>query len=91
VIRDHLRTARFFAGVWSSPVALNNPIHRHESIMVNGRPGLVISSQDENGYWKFHTIISIEVENGKIARIFTQRNPEKLGALDIGAAPNSKN
>ena len=81
VITDLLRTARFLSGIWSSPVALNNSNHRQEFLLVNNRPGLVVSSQECSGNWCFHTIISFEIERGKVARIYSQRNPDKLKEL----------
>lgn len=81
VIKDLLRTARFFSGIWSSPKALNNSDNRQEFLFVNERPGIVVSCKDSDGSWSIHTIMSFEIENGKIARIFAQRNPDKLSGL----------
>lgn len=79
VIADIVRTSRFFAGIWSSKPFLSDSI-KWEQHLVNGRPGLIVSSQTESG-WKIDTILSFEVEDGKITRIYSQRNPDKLQVL----------
>lgn len=45
---------------------------------VNHRPGLVMSQRLPSGFWLPQTVMSFEVENGQIVRIYAQRNPEKL-------------
>ena len=44
---------------------------------VNGQPGLVLSADGV----VFQTM-SLEIENGRIAAVYTVRNPEKLFGLD---------
>jgi RNA polymerase sigma-70 factor (ECF subfamily) len=48
---------------------------------VSSRPGLVISRRLPSGLWSFETIFSFEIRDNKIARIYAQRNPDKLKAL----------
>lgn len=79
VIFDIVRTSRFFAGIWASKPFQSDSI-KWEYHQVNARPGLIVSSLTENG-WKIDTILSFELENGKIARIYSQRNPDKLQKL----------
>jgi hypothetical protein len=43
--------------------------------------GQVISRQNESGEWVLETVTSIEVVDGKISRIYSQRNPDKLKKL----------
>lgn len=76
VLTDHTRISRFFAGIWSSKPFLSGAV-KQEFQMVNGRPGLVVSRQ-EGVSWVFETILSFEIEDGKMVRIYAQRNPDKL-------------
>jgi len=48
---------------------------------VSSRPGLIISRKLPSGLWTFETVLSCEVRDGKIARIYAQRNPDKLQSL----------
>jgi RNA polymerase sigma-70 factor (ECF subfamily) len=80
VITDRNRITKFFAGLWSSKVLAGDDV-KQEIKYVNSRPGLVVSRRLENGDWQFDTIISFDFEDGKIARIYAQRNPDKLNAL----------
>lgn len=80
VIHDIHRTAKFFAGIWSSKY-FNTDAVRWEIKTVNERTGLVVSRKNDNGEWLFDTIFSFEFENGKISRLYAQRNPDKLAAL----------
>lgn len=77
VIKDNHRTARFFAGIWSSKFFQSGAI-REEIKVVNSRVGLVVSRLTESGEWVFDSLMSFEVEDGKISRIYSQRNPDKL-------------
>lgn len=81
VIKDLRRTSRFFAGIWSSK-GFNSEYVKEEYHQINGRPGLIISSYSpEEQAWRIDTILSFEVENGRISRIYSQRNPDKLASL----------
>lgn len=80
VITDRLRTKRFFAGIWASKPFQTENI-KQEVKIVNGRPGLVVSRLEANGEWVFDSILSFEIQDGKIHRIYAQRSPDKLMAL----------
>lgn len=80
VITDRVRTMRFIAGIWSSKGFASEGV-KQEVKMVNGRPGLVVSAQMPNGEWVFDTIMTFEIQNGQIQRIYAQRSPDKLSAL----------
>lgn len=80
VFKDRGAIARFFAGLAKAPF-LQNVIFKTEVSTVNAMPGAVISKQLPSGEWVFETIFSFEIENGKLVRIFAQRNPDKLRAL----------
>lgn len=77
VISDLDRISKFIAAVWSSRL-LNGDEVKQEFRMVNERPGLVVSKRNPDGNWVFETIISCEIYNGKIVRIYAQRSPDKL-------------
>lgn len=80
VITDLTRMARFIAGIWSSHV-INNPSVKLEYITVNSMPGQIVSRQGEDGSWFLETVTSFEIVDGKIARIYSQRNPDKLANI----------
>lgn len=80
VVRDLGFIAKFFATIWSGPL-LNSEKVRQEFKIVNEKPGLVVSKLTDDGKWVFDSIVTAEVENGKVARLFTQRNPDKLESL----------
>jgi RNA polymerase sigma-70 factor (ECF subfamily) len=44
---------------------------------INGAPALWIE-----GAAGFDTVVSLAIEGGRITRIYSMRNPEKLGGLD---------
>ena len=59
---------------------------------VNARPGIVIATRSPTGAPSFNTILSFEFQGSRIARIYGQRNPDKLAVLtDLRnvAAPGS--
>ena len=86
VMRDVEQIIRFFTSDVISGI-YNSEKLKIESGPVNSLPGLMISRQLENGSWTFDTIMSFEVKDGKIAKIYSQRNPDKLNAL-IGVSTN---
>jgi RNA polymerase sigma-70 factor (ECF subfamily) len=47
------------------------------SVWLNGAPGAHIIDPDFGA-----TVISVAIDNGRITRIYSMRNPEKLGGLD---------
>ena len=84
VVKDVEQIIRFFTSDVISGI-YNSDILKIESGLVNSLPGLMISRQLENGSWTFDTIMSFEVKDGKIAKIYSQRNPDKLNALIDGS------
>ncbi len=80
VLADMKRIAKFIAGIWSAPFMKVDSV-KQEFAAVNRTPGQVISRQNESGEWMLETVTSIEVVDGKIARIYSQRNPDKLKKL----------
>lgn len=80
VVRDLNFIAKFITTLWGGPI-LNSENVRQEFKIVNEKPGLVVSKRGTDGEWHFDSVMSLEVENGKIARIYTQRNPDKLESL----------
>lgn len=80
VVRDPGFIAKFFSSIWSGPL-IQSPKVRQEFKTVNGKPGLVVSKLGADGKWFFETIATFEIENGKISRLYVQRNPDKLQAL----------
>lgn len=80
VLKDKIKTAGFFSALGGSKV-FHSEEHKVEVHYVNSRPGLIVSNKLANGSWVYDTLISFEIEGDKIARIYAQRNPEKLEAL----------
>lgn len=80
VIVDLERIAKLWSGLLSSK-AMQSENVRIEFKQVNHLPGLVISKRQADGEWMFDTILSFEVKDQKIARIYAQRNPDKLNGL----------
>lgn len=81
VLKDRNRIADFFAKIGASSAFHSNDV-KLELSWVNSRPGAVISRRLASRLWSFDTILSFEVEDGKIARIYAQRAPEKLKKLE---------
>jgi RNA polymerase sigma-70 factor (ECF subfamily) len=74
------KIAEFFLSLRNYPV-FTSADYRMETKWVNSRPGMIISKRATDGLWYFETIISCEIENNQIARMFSQRNPDKLNRL----------
>jgi len=72
--------AHFFAALGTSKAFTPGDFNL-EFTPVSGRPGLIVSRKLPSGLWTFETIFSFEIRDGKIARIYAQRNPDKLKAL----------
>lgn len=71
-VQGRNRVARFFLGVTrNAPPSTNVAIRR-----LNGLPGAVVSTGDG-----VVAVFTLQVEEGRIRRIFSVRNPEKLGRL----------
>jgi RNA polymerase sigma-70 factor (ECF subfamily) len=80
VLAEKARIATFFAGLGASQ-AFAGLDFKMDFTRVNSRPGVIISRRLPSGLWSFDTIFSFEFKDGKIARIYAQRNPDKLNAL----------
>jgi RNA polymerase sigma-70 factor (ECF subfamily) len=65
----------------SIPTMFKSSNFRLEAQRVNAGPGFVISKQGPDGMWSFESIISFEIAANKIARIYAQRNPDKLNSI----------
>jgi RNA polymerase sigma-70 factor (ECF subfamily) len=80
VVRENEQIVRFFTSDYLANI-FNSPNLKVETTSVNGLPGLMISTQVPDGTWIFDTIMSFEILGDKIARIYSQRNPDKLKIL----------
>ena len=86
VLTERLKIAQFFAALGVSRAFLEGDF-KLEFTQVSSRPGLIISRRLPSGLWIFETILSFEIQNQRISRIYAQRNPDKLKAL-LRSAPN---
>jgi RNA polymerase sigma-70 factor (ECF subfamily) len=80
ILADRMKIAVFFAALGSSQAFV--PVDfKLDFTRVSSRPGLVISRRLPSGLWSFETIFSFEISDNRIARIYAQRNPDKLKVL----------
>jgi len=80
VLTEREKIAHFFASLGRSNVF--TPVDfKVDFTKVSSRPGLIISRKLSSGLWAFETILVFEIRDGKVARIYAQRNPDKLHAL----------
>jgi RNA polymerase sigma-70 factor (ECF subfamily) len=80
ILTEKTKIAGFFAALGSSNAFASGDF-KLDFTEVSSRPGLVISRRLPTGLWTFETILSFEILDKKIARIYAQRNPDKLKAL----------
>lgn len=80
VLSDPNKITAFFVGLGGNRVWSSGNFQM-EYAEINQRPGYIISRRLESGEWTFETLMSFEFKDGKIARIYAQRNPDKLEAL----------
>jgi RNA polymerase sigma-70 factor (ECF subfamily) len=80
ILRERSAIARFFAALGTSKAFTLGDFKR-DFTPVSSRPGLIVSKKLPSGLWTFETLFSFEIRDGKIARIYAQRNPDKLKAL----------
>lgn len=80
VIRDPKMIAAFFLSRGLARIFHSEEV-RLEFTPVSGRPGLIMSQKLPSGEWEMETLLSFEVSQGKIARIYAQRNPDKIKSL----------
>ncbi|OUR95678.1 hypothetical protein A9Q84_14345 [Halobacteriovorax marinus] len=79
-ITDLEETITFFERLGATKIFHSN-LYKMEYCKVNSRPGIIFSKKEDSGLWTFDTIMSYEFHGSKIARIYAQRNPEKLKTL----------
>jgi RNA polymerase sigma-70 factor, ECF subfamily len=80
VLTEKEQIANFFAALGTSKAFVSGGFE-FDFRRVSSRPGLVISKQLPSGLWDFETIFSFEIRDRRIARIYAQRNPDKLQAI----------
>ena len=80
VLTEKTKIAQFFAGLGTSKAFLPGDF-KLEFTEVSGRTGLIISRKLPSGLWALETIFCFEILDGKLARIYAQRNPDKLQSL----------
>jgi RNA polymerase sigma-70 factor (ECF subfamily) len=80
ILTEKAKIAHFFAALGTSTAFVSDHF-KVDFTKVSSRPGLVISRKLPSGLWAFETLLSFEILDGKIARIYAQRNPDKLQAV----------
>jgi RNA polymerase sigma-70 factor (ECF subfamily) len=80
ILMERSKIANFFAALGTSK-AFSPGDFKLDFTMVSSRPGLIVSRKLPSGLWTFETIFSFELRDEKIARVYAQRNPDKLKAL----------
>jgi RNA polymerase sigma-70 factor (ECF subfamily) len=80
ILTEKTKIAGFFAALGSSK-SFTPGDFKLDFTAVSSRPGLIISRRLPSGLWNFETIFCFEIRGNKIARIYAQRNPDKLKPL----------
>jgi RNA polymerase sigma-70 factor (ECF subfamily) len=80
VIKNNEQIVRFFSSEVIASIYSFEGL-KIETGRVNTLPGIMISKQLSDGSWHFDTIMNFEIKDNKIARIYSQRNPDKLNNL----------
>jgi RNA polymerase sigma-70 factor (ECF subfamily) len=80
ILTERPKIANFFAALGTSK-AFTPVDFKLQFTQVSSRPGLIVSRTLPSGLWTFETLFSFEIRDGKITRIYAQRNPDKLKAL----------
>jgi RNA polymerase sigma-70 factor (ECF subfamily) len=80
ILTERSKIANFFAALGTSKAFMQGDF-KLDFTQVSSRPGLVVSRKLPSGLWTFETIFSFELRDEKIARVYAQRNPDKLKAL----------
>ena len=80
VILTKEKIVEFFKSMKTSPI-FSHQNYRLRTTWINLRPGVIISKLVNEKHWQFETLMSFEIEDQQIVRIFAQRNPEKLWVL----------
>lgn len=79
-IKDQERALAFLLNIGKTDV-LHSNLFKFEYRFVNARPGLIISQRNNHDEWLLHTVMSFEFLGNQIARVYAQRNPDKLKVL----------
>lgn len=79
-IKERASALTFLLNLGRTDVFHSNSF-KFEYRFVNERPGLIISQKNERNDWSLHTIMSFEFLGSQVARIYAQRNPDKLKSL----------
>ena len=89
VLTEKAKIAAFFAALGNSKAFVPGDF-KLDFTRVSSRPGLIISRRLPTGLWTFETILSFEIAGERIARIYAQRNPDKLKALLGGSTHENR-
>ena len=81
VLKEKAKIAAFFAALGTSKAFVLSDF-KLDFTQVSSRPGLIVSRRLPSGLWTFETVFSFEILDGTIARIYAQRNPDKLKAIE---------
>jgi len=81
ILYEPVAISVFFANVFSK-LPIDSKEYKLEYVFVNSSPGIVLSKIDINLLWNIETIFTFEVKEDRIARIYAQRNPDKLSILN---------
>ena len=81
VLKEKAKIATFFAALGTSKAFVLSDF-KLDFTQVSSRPGLIVSRRLPSGLWTFETVFSFEILDGAIARIYAQRNPDKLKAIE---------
>jgi RNA polymerase sigma-70 factor (ECF subfamily) len=81
VLKEKAKIAAFFAALGTSQAFVLSDF-KLDFTQVSSRPGLIVSRRLPSGLWTFETVFSFEILDGMIARIYAQRNPDKLKAIE---------
>ena len=81
VLKEKAKIAAFFAALGTSKAFVLSDF-KLDFTLVSSRPGLIVSRRLPSGLWTFETVFSFEILDGTIARIYAQRNPDKLKAIE---------
>lgn len=79
-VQEISKMAEFFQRLSQSEI-FKSSLYKLEFQWVNSRPGAVITKELPSGERVFDTILSFEIDQDKITRIYAQRSPDKLAAL----------
>lgn len=90
IISTKEEIVEFFMSLQKSPI-FSPRGYRLETNWINSRPGMIISKLVHEKYWQFETVMSFEIEEQRIVRIFAQRNPQKLRIIDTIISKELKN